>query len=546
MKTTHLFVCLISISMMSCNPKTQPDETEGLATFSIENYKAHIGVLAHDSLEGRMPFTSGETKTISYLVDHYKKIGLEPGNGGSYLQEVPLVNITAIASPTMTIHTKNKPLILKTFDDYVIWSNHTTPELKFTKEELVFAGFGIVAPEYGWNDYDGLDVKGKIVLVMVNDPGFYSGDSSFFKGKTMTYYGRWTYKFEEAARQGAKGCLIIHQTAPAAYPFSVVQNSHNTSRLQLDQRTSSAQQAELLGWVSEEGTKKILNSSGLDLNHLKHATQKGFKGHSLSLQLSTSIQITSNYNTSYNVIGKITGSKRPDEVIIYTAHWDHLGIGKPDETGDAIYNGALDNATGTAALIEVAKAFKSLSVQPERSLIFLAVTAEEQGLLGSLYYSKNPIYPIEKSVANINMDGLNSHGETHDLIIIGKGQSEMENYLENALISMGRYMALDVNPAAGYFFRSDHFNFAKVGIPALYTSSGVDVKGKGIEVGKAMKEDYTKNRYHRPSDEFSSDSFTVEGAIADMKIFFQIGKKLAFETQFPQWKEGSEFKSLRK
>ncbi|MGZ8541838.1 MAG: M28 family peptidase, partial [Chitinophagaceae bacterium] len=332
--------------------------------------------------------------------------------------------------------------------------------------------------------YEGLDVKGKVVLVLVNDPGYNAGDSSLFKGKTMTYYGRWTYKFEEAAKQGAKGCLIIHNTEAASYPFKVVQNNWNTSRLRLDNRGKEEKLCDVIGWVSGPTAQKLLTAAATDSTLLSKADVRGFKGQPLNLKLSAAIQVKTNYNKSNNVIGKIAGSKYPDETIIYTAHWDHLGFGKPDNTGDSIYNGALDNASATAGLLELARGFNSLKSKPERTIIFLAVTAEEQGLWGSAYYAQNPVYPVAQTVANINMDGLNWYGKTKDIIVVGQGQSELEDLLKEEAAKMDRVISYEIHPEAGYYYRSDHFNFAKAGIPALYTNSGIDVIGKEAGYGK--------------------------------------------------------------
>jgi Zn-dependent M28 family amino/carboxypeptidase len=403
-----------------------------------------------------------------------------------------------------------------------------------------------VAPEYNWNDYAGVDVKGKIVIVMVNDPGFAAGDSSLFKGKTMTYYGRWTYKFEEAARQGAKGCLIVHTTEGASYPFTVIQNNWNASKLRLDDRGKGNVYTDINGWLSLPAAKRLIAAAGKDsTNFFAQADKKAFKPLALDLKLSTSVAVKTIFNKSRNVIGKITGTKRPDEVIIYSSHWDHLGIGKADETADSIYNGAFDNASGTAGLIELARAFKSMKVQAERTIIILAVTAEEQGLWGSAYYAQNPVYPTSKTVANINIDGLNPFEKTKDIIIVGEGQSELEEYLKEAAEKVGRVIAFENHPEAGYYYRSDHFNFAKVGVPALYTSNGIDVIGKEPGYGEKQDAEYTEKHYHRPSDEFDAATWSFEGGIDDLKLFFQVGKRLAFEEKMPQWKDGSEFKGIR-
>lgn len=539
------FSTLISLAACHVSGPKVSDE-DGLNAFSADSLKLHVAELSHDSLQGRKPFTLGEAKTIAYLQKQFKAAGLEPGNGNSYIQEVPMVNIQTTAAADMQVSSSKESFKLKGFEDYVIWTDKITNKVSFENDEVVFAGYGVVAPEYNWNDYAGLDVKGKIVMVMVNDPGFAAGDSSLFKGKTMTYYGRWTYKFEEAARQGAKGCLIVHTTEGASYPFTVIQNNWNASKLRLDDRGKSNVYTDINGWVSLPAAKRLIAAAGKDsTNFFSQADKKGFKPLALDLKLSTSVAVKTIFNKSQNVIGKITGSKRPDEVIIYSSHWDHLGIGKADETADSIYNGAFDNASGTAGLIELARAFKSMKVQPERSIIILAVTAEEQGLWGSAYYAQNPVYPTSKTVANINIDGLNPFEKTRDIIIVGEGQSELEEYLKEAAEKVGRVIAFENHPEAGYYYRSDHFNFAKVGIPALYTSNGIDVIGKEPGYGEKRNAEYTEKNYHRPSDEFDAATWSFEGGIDDLKLFFQVGKRLAFEEKMPQWKNGSEFKGIR-
>jgi Zn-dependent M28 family amino/carboxypeptidase len=535
------------ICLAACNQnKPKFSDEDGLAAFNADSLKLHVAELADDSLMGRKPFTEGETKTIAYLQKQFKAAGLEPGNGDSYIQEVPMVNIQTTAAPEMQVSTSKGSFKLKGLEDYVIWTDKITDKVSFDNDEVVFAGYGVVAPEYNWNDYAGLDVKGKIVMVMVNDPGFAAGDSTLFKGKTMTYYGRWTYKFEEAARQGAKGCLIVHTTEGASYPFTVVQNNWNASKLRLDDRGKDNVYTDINGWLSLPAAKKLVAAAGQDsTNFFAQADKKGFKPLALDLKLSTSVAVKTIFNKSHNVIGKITGSKRPDEVIIYTSHWDHLGIGKADETADSIYNGAFDNASGTAGLIELARAFKSMKVQPERTIILLAVTAEEQGLWGSAYYAQNPVYPTAKTVANINIDGLNPFEKTKDIIIVGEGQSELEEYLKESAEKAGRVVAFENHPEAGYYYRSDHFNFAKVGVPALYTSNGIDVIGKEAGYGEKREKEYNEKHYHRPSDEFDAATWTFEGGLDDLKLFFQVGKRLAFEEKMPQWKNGSEFKAIR-
>ncbi|MDO8995403.1 MAG: M28 family metallopeptidase [Sediminibacterium sp.] len=532
--------------IIACSSQSNKfNEEDGLSVFNVDSLKKHISVLASDDFMGRKPFTEGETKTVAYLQEQFKQMGLEPGNGDSYIQEVPMANILATAAPNMQVKSAKGNFNLKAFDDYIIWTDKTDSSISLDNAELVFAGYGVVAPEYNWNDYAGLDVKGKVVMVMVNDPGFWVGDTTLFKGKAMTYYGRWTYKFEEAARQGAKGCLIIHNTAAASYPFSVQQNSFNTTRLKLDNRGKNIPNCDMIGWVPEKISHQLFAAAGYDSSLLVKANQPGFKAVPLGLQLSTTMNVKASFNKSSNVVAKITGTKRPDEVIIYTAHWDHLGIGRPDKSGDSIYNGALDNASGTAGLLEMARVFKNMKVKPERTIVFLAVTAEEQGLLGSAYYAENPIYSVKKTVANINMDGLNRFGKTKDMVVVGQGQSELEDYLKEAIEKTGGYLSFDTHTEAGYYYRSDHFNFAKVGIPALFANNGVDVVGKGKEYGETLENEYTSKNYHQASDNYDAATWTGDGAINDLKLLFTIGRRMGFETSFPKWKEGSEFKLIR-
>lgn len=543
MRLTFCVLLMMSVcSLLAQAPRHYSED--GFSAFSADTLAKDIRTLSSDAFMGRKPFTEGEQHALRFLQQRFAEAGLEPGNGGSYLQDVPMVNIATEADPFMQVTTPKGMLQLKGFDDYVIWTEKDDPLIRLNKDELVFAGYGVVAPERGWNDYAGLDVKGKIVLVLVNDPG-YGIDPTLFKGDTMTYYGRWTYKFEEAARQGAKGCLVIHNTQAASYPFSVVQNNWNGSHLHLDNRGQNVPYCDMVGWISQDAALRLLQAAGYDSTLLQKAARRGFKPVPLHEGLSTSIRVTATYNRSHNVIGKITGSKHPDEYIIYSAHWDHLGVGKPDERGDSIYNGALDNASATAGLIQLAKAFKSMKTRPERTIIFLSVTAEEQGLWGSAYYAAHPVYPAAKTLANINMDGLNNIAPTSDIIIIGQGQSELEDMLGSAAAKMGRTTAFETHPEAGLYYRSDHFNFAKVGIPSLYTASGVDVIGKGRAYGQQKQDEYRTLHYHRPSDEYDI-SWNLDGAVMDLELMFMVGKQLSGASRWPAWKPGSEFAKLRK
>jgi Zn-dependent M28 family amino/carboxypeptidase len=530
----------------SSSPDTgEAGAAETVAALTAESYGAYLTALAADDMEGRKPFTSGEQKTLDYLEQEFKALGVEPGNGNSYFQEVPMVEVNTTASPRMTVKGGKRDFQLEGRNDYVIWTRRTDETVTIDPTEVVFAGFGIVAPEYNWNDYAGLDVKDKIVLILVNDPGFYEQDPAVFKGKAMTFYGRWTYKFEEAARQGAKGALIVHDTEPAGYGFQVVQNNWNTSKMYLDTRGRETYKCAMEGWVTTPVAEKLFAAAGMDFKSvLAKASKPGNKPVPMNLQMSTSMQVKTKYDKTSNFIAKIPGSQRPDETIIYTGHWDHLGIGKADATGDSIYNGAMDNASGVAGLLEIAKAFKAQATQPERTIVFLAVTAEEQGLWGSAYYAENPVFPKEKTVANINMDMLNSYGKTKDLVLYGSGQSDLEDYITTEAEAVGRYIAPEENPEAGLYYRSDHFNFAKIGIPALFIGPGIDLEEGGKEAGKKKLDEYYASHYHKPSDQVRPD-FRMDGAAEDLKLLYKVGARLANSAEWPQWKAGSEFKAVR-
>ena len=534
-----LSLAAIAILLVGCGDQSKSYQ------FQVADLEPNLIRLSSDEFLGRMPFTAGEKMTTQFLESKFKEMGLEPGNGDSYFQEVPMVSIVSRPQQTIAFEGPQGAIQGAGLNDFVLWTQRTDSLVRIQDAEVVFAGFGIVAPEYGWDDYKNLDVKGKIVVVLINDPGFGSDDPTFFKGNTMTYYGRWTYKYEEAARQGALGCLIVHNTIPAGYGFNVIQNSWNASKLYLDDRGQEAYKLGFEGWITLPFAKQLFDKMGKnDSEILQKARKIDFQGFSTEMVLNTSIAVEATYNVSKNVVAKITGKKAPEEVIIYTAHWDHLGIGKADETGDSIYNGALDNASGTAALLALAKAFKT-DAQPDRTVVFLSVTAEEQGLWGSAYYAQQPIYPKEKTVANINMDGINPYGKMKDVSVIGVGQSEMEDLLDEELKKLGRYAAPEPNPVAGYYFRSDHFNFAKIGIPALYFGTGIDHVEKGKEYGKQLQDEYTAVYYHKPADSYDPKRWNLDGAVDDVQLLYQVGRNLANSARWPGWKEGSEFKAIR-
>jgi len=541
MKNTYNSLLLLSGIALFCACKHQTQQT---GPITPDDIKSHIAVLADDSLMGRKPFTEGEAKTTRYISQQFKKIGLEPGNNGSYFQDVPMVEVKGTPSETMEITGGKSPISLHNMTDFVAFTRQEMEQVDLKNSPLVFAGYGVVAPEYHWNDYAGLDVKGKTVIVLVNDPGFKSGDPHLFKGDTMTYYGRWTYKFEEAARQGAAGVIVIHQTEPASYPWHVVSSSNSGARLYLQQSNKHMDRCKVEGWITEESAKKLLASAGITGDIRAIARKRDFKAIPLNLNASLTIHNKLKYSVSHNVIGVLKGSTTPDECIIYSAHWDHFGIGKPDAKGDSIYNGAVDNGDGSASLISMAKAFAETKDKPKRSIIFLAVTGEEQGLLGSEYYATHPIYPLNKTVANLNMDALGNYGETKDIAITGKGQNELDDYIEKYAKEDSLIVVGDSKPGAGGYYRSDHFNFAKVGVPALDMNTGLISKTHDASWAKKHQDDYTANHYHQPSDNYSPD-MDATGMAQVANLLYRLGYELSNESTFPGWKAGSEFKAVR-
>jgi Zn-dependent M28 family amino/carboxypeptidase len=538
----YLYGILFVLSMIACN--NENNYQEAYDSINDKDIKQRIATLASDEFMGRMPFTEGETKTINYLRDEFKKMGLEPGNNGSYFQEVPMVEITAIVDSALYITGGANAFELEFWTDFVALTRRITDAIEVNNSELVFGGYGIVAPEYEWDDYKDLDVKGKTVVVLVNDPGFGSDDKSFFKGNEMTYYGRWTYKYEEAAKQGAEGIIIIHETDHASYPFGVVQGGWTGPNLYLESEDGNSSRCSIEGWISYESAEKLFANMGMDgYDFYNEARKRDFKSFSLNQRVSLKLTTKINRSKSNNVVALYKGSDLADEVIIYTAHWDHFGIGKAVD-GDSIYNGAVDNGTGLAAILQVAEAFTKLNNKTNRSVAFMAVTAEEQGLLGSAYYAENPIFAPKKTVANINVDAIRPIGRVNDFSVVGYGQSELEDYAEAAVKKQGRYITPDPRPEAGSFFRSDHFNFAKIGIPALYGKGATDSDTHGKEWGQKMYQLYTSDHYHKPSDEYSDD-FNAEGVVLDAQVYFEVGYTLANESTFPKWKKGSEFKARR-
>lgn len=547
MKTHPLLTVALLFGLASCQSNDKNSDYDrnaldsaAMAAIDTESYRTHIEKLSSDEFQGRLPFTKGDTLTVNYIKDQYTQLGLEPGNGESYFQEVPLVAITS--SPTsqqLQFNGTDGELTASYLDDYVIGTPQMAESINVDDTELVFAGFGINAPEYNWNDYEGLDVKGKTVVLMVSDPGRY--DENLFKADTMTYYGRWTYKFEEASRQGATGVLLIHETAAASYGWNVVRNGWVGPQLSLIPENQGQDLVKFQGWVSNQTAKKLFEIGGLDPELMNEAKKPGFKAVPMNVRTQVSLNNTIKESKSNNVVGIIKGTDRPDETIIYTAHWDHLGIGEPVD-GDSIFNGAIDNATGVAALFELAKAFKAAQVAPERSVVFLAVTAEEQGLLGSQYYAENPIYPLSKTVANLNMDSFNPVGAMNGFRVVGTGQTELEDYAILSGAKFDRKLMPEGNPTSGGFYRSDHFNFVKVGVPGLYMGSGGEYLDTDT-VALQQREQALAGRYHAVTDELDQH-WNFDGIIADVRLFFDIGYTLSMDTAFPNFKAKSEFKEL--
>ena len=531
---------LVLILFISC--QNDKKNTIKLVQVNQSTISNHIERLASDEFLGRKPFTEGEVITVNYLKDEFEKLGLLPGNGDSYFQDVPMVEITGSPSENMVISGHNESFNLERLKDFVATTNKTVTDVSLENSELVFAGYGIVAPEYGWNDYEGIDWKGKTAVVLINDPGFKSGDSTLFKGNEMTYYGRWTYKYEEAARQGADGLIIIHDTEPASYGWNVIESGWTGARLIIE---SDLPLLNVESWISGESAKKMFDASAMKGQDYKTLSRnKSFKPIPLDLNVSVDIKNKIKKDVSKNVVALIPGTDRKDEVIIYSAHWDHFGVGKVIE-GDSIYNGSVDNASGTAGLLAIAEAFKK-SGSSKRSIVFIAVTGEEQGLLGSAYYAENPIFNPKKTVANINIDALDSPGKMKDLTITGYGQSEMDAYAKEAAEKQNRYIIPDPEAEKGYFFRSDHFNFAKIGIPALYASGAYEGFDKSIEDIKEHNDYYRINKYHQPSDEYNPETTELSGVRLDLQLFFNVGLKLSDEDYFPKWYDSSEFKAARK
>jgi Zn-dependent M28 family amino/carboxypeptidase len=529
-------------------PVTLEAMQPALSSITAEDLLRHTSALADDSMEGRAPGGVGEERAIRYLEGQFRALGLAPGNpDGSYVQKVPLVGMTPVIEASLNV--KGKPMPLRGQTDYTARTRHVKPEVKVENSDVVFVGYGVVAPEFGWDDYKDVNVRGKTIVMLVNDPPIRMAgdtsklDDSMFRGRAMTYYGRWTYKYEIAAQKGAAAAIIVHETGPAGYPFEVLNARFGQEDFDInspDNNNAVAVQA----WISEPAARKFLAQAGQNFDQLKAAAlTKEFRPVDLGTKANFNIRNTIREIDSNNVVAKLEGGKHPDEYIIYSAHWDHLGKNEAMQ-GDNIYNGALDNASGTAALLEIAEAFTKLGTKPDRSILFLAVTAEERGLLGAKYYAENPVYPLANTVANINMDGVNQWGRTSDLTVIGLGNSTLDDVLADAAATQNRTLNPDAEPEKGFYYRSDHFEFAKQGVPALYTDAGTSFVGKDSTYGQTKRDEYTNNDYHKVTDQVKPD-WDLSGAVEDVQLLFQVGYRVSQRGAFPEWKPGTEFKAKR-
>lgn len=515
---------------------TSDDVAKGYNSIQADEIAKHVKVLASDEFGGRAPSSEGEKLTLDYLTKEFTALGFEPGNGDSFFQEVPLVSLEADSDMVLNIGGKD----YQYKKDMVMGSSRISAQEGIENSELVFVGYGVNAPEYNWNDYEGLDVKDKTVVMLVNDPGFATKDPNLFTGDAMTYYGRWTYKYEEASRQGAAGAIIIHETAPASYPWSVVENSWSGEQFGFVKDNNNMDRVAVEGWVTVDVAKELFTKAGLDFDTAKAEAAKGAYHVDMGdLAATVNVKNTIKKSVSYNFIATLPGSKTPDEHIIYSAHWDHLGTDK-NRKGDQIYNGAHDNATGTAGMIEVAEAFTKLGKRPDRSMTFLAVTAEEQGLLGSKYYAADPVIPANKTVANINMDSLNLLGKVKDISVVGIGKSQMDELLATAAKEQGRTVSGDPKPSSGGYYRSDHFAFANMGVPAMYAGGGSEAFDEETANYRKRMSLVLRGCYHQPCDRYR-DEWDLSGAVQDLQLFYKVGFDISQQTQWPTWNENSEF-----
>lgn len=540
--TTLFLSSLTLLAFVSCSTNNQVLDAEN--SINEKDLENHIITLSSDEFQGRKPFTIGEEKTTEYLANELQKMGIKGAYNGNYFQNVPLVEMNYTPDKIVAINTKNGQLLLENTKDFIAKTPHIKDKIDIKDAEIVFAGYGIVAPEYGWNDYKNMDVKGKVVLVLVNDPGFATQNKDLFNGNAMTYYGRWAYKYEEAARQGAIGVLVIHSTKPAGYGWQVLTNT-SSSGITEQAKDLNVSKCALEGWITDTATKSLFEKSNLNFDELvKSAELSTFKAISLNCNFNLSIKTELKFQNSKNVVGLIEGIKRPDECIVYSAHWDHFGIG-PKHDGDSIYNGAWDNATALGAMLETAKAFSKLKKKPERSVVFIFITAEETGMIGSRYYAQNGLFPPEKTIANLNYELLLPIGRMKDVTITGFGQSELDAYVEKAAAKQDRYIADEPFPENGMYYRSDHFSFAKEGVPSLFIKGWQDSRERGKDWAKEQINLYWANTYHKPTDAYNPATSDLSGIVEDAQLFFKIGYQLSTESTYPKWNEKSEFKAIR-
>ena len=509
------------------------------------DFAAHVQELASDAFAGRAPGSIGEDRTVDYIKAQFARIGLQPGNGGDWFQTVPMMETTADESAVLGLKIGDATQQLKFGDDMVVGTRTGQARVSLKDSQLVFVGYGVDAPERTWNDYAGTDVKGKTVVMLVNDPGFHGKDARLFDGDRMTWYGRWTYKFEEAARKGAAAALIIHDTPGASYGWDVVRNSWSGPQYDLPAKDDPAPRLPVQGWITGEAADALFAAAGQDLAKLRAAAGRpGFRAVPLDASASLELSSRSVEKRSRNVLGLLPGSEKPDEAVVYMAHWDHLGTHE-GEAGDTIYNGAVDNATGVAGILEIAEALRKAPAPPKRSVLFLAVTLEESGLLGSKYYVAHPVIPLAQTVAVINLDAMAPVGKARDLTVVGKGSSQLEDLLKTATDRQQRRLVEESHPAAGYYFRSDHFNFAKAGVPALYIGSGSDLVEGGSTAGEAASRDYNEHRYHKPGDQYDATTWKLDGIVQDLEAVRSLGETLANNGQWPNWRDGNPFKAAR-
>jgi Zn-dependent M28 family amino/carboxypeptidase len=536
------------LALVACAPALHPGQPAGTGpTIDPARLAQHVRVLASDEFLGRGPATAGEEKAVAYIAEQFRAAGLQPGGpNGSWYQDVPLNQYAIVGAPDLSVTIGGQRRALNQGEQIAVRASmRNVDAVDIENAPLVFLGYGVKAPERNWDDFKGADLRGKVGIVLVNDPDFETGQGDF-GGKAMTYYGRWTYKYEEAARQGLAGILVVHETAPASYGWPTVKNSNTNTMFDIVRSNPAEVHPLLEGWIQRDVTVDLFRAAGQDFEAAKHAAQsRDFRPVPLGdATFSASYAVRHATIRSRNVLGRLPGSSHADETILYTAHWDHLGVGAPDARGDSIYNGAVDNATGVAAVLELARVFAA-GPRPERSVVFAAWTAEERGLLGSEYYASNPMYALETTVAGFNVDALSPTGPSHDVLVVGYGQSELEDRLERILTADGRVIARDPHPEAGYFFRSDHFPLAKRGVPMLYIDSGVDLLTGGTAAGEAADSAYRHDRYHQQADEFDAATWNLAGMAQDVTAIYRVGLELAGSRDWPNYRPTSEFRSIR-